>query len=146
MSTQSNAPRFSSWFPLNCPPAAAADADGIVFRFVAKDPVDAEDFLSYHELRLALHSDPCRRCALSVYKSLDVVRDQLRDLRKRNPKRAERHIARDADACRRTDEADRGSRGPLLVVGVRWHRAASIISSGRKELRRRTRGRSHVGT
>jgi len=94
MSTQSNAFRFSSWFPLNCPPTAAADADGVVFRFVAKDPVDAEDFLSYHELRLALHSDPCRRCALSVYKSLDVARDQLRDLRKRNPKRAERHIAR----------------------------------------------------
>ncbi len=94
MSTQSNAPRFSSWFPLNCPPTAAADADGIVFRFVAKDPVDAEDVLSYHELGLALQSDLGRRGALSVYKSLDVARDQLRDLRKRNPKRAERHIAR----------------------------------------------------
>ena len=94
MLTQSNAPRFFSWFLLNCPPTAATDADGIVFRFVAKDPVDAEDFLSYHELGLALQSDLCRRCALSVYKSLDVARDRLRGLQKRNPKRAERHIAR----------------------------------------------------
>jgi hypothetical protein len=93
MSMQSNAPRFPDWFPPNCPPGSAAEADGFVFRLVAKDPIDAEDFLSYHELGLALQSSPCRRCSLSVYRSLDVARDRLQGLRKRYPKRAERHIA-----------------------------------------------------
>jgi hypothetical protein len=78
----------------NCPPASATNAGGIVFRFVAKDPIDVEDFRSHHELGLAPQSQPCRRCSLSVYKSLDVARDRLRGLRMRNPKRAERHIAR----------------------------------------------------
>jgi hypothetical protein len=49
---------------------------------------------AHHELGLALQSNPCRRCSLSVYKSLDVARARLRGLRTRNPKRAERHIAR----------------------------------------------------
>jgi hypothetical protein len=94
MSTQSEKSEFPEWFPPNCPPGGAALADGIVYRFVAKDPVDPEDFLSHHELGLALQSNPCRRCSLSVYKSLEVARARLRDLRKRNPKRAERSIAR----------------------------------------------------
>jgi hypothetical protein len=94
MSTQPEKTGFPDWFPPNCPPDAAALADGIVYRFVAADPVDHEDFLSHHELGLALQSNRCRRCSLSVYKSLDVARERLRGLRKRNPKRAERHIAR----------------------------------------------------
>ena len=94
MSMQSSGPKFPDWFPRNCPPPPAADADGIVFRFVAKDPVEAGDFRSHHELGLALQSNPCRRCSLSVYKSLKIARDRLVGLRVRNPKRAERHIAR----------------------------------------------------
>ena len=85
---------FPDWFPPNCPPAEAADANGIVFRFVANDPVHADDFRSHHELKLALQSNPCRRCSLSVYKSLEIARDRLRALRTRNPKRAEKHLAR----------------------------------------------------
>ena len=91
---QSRARGFPDWFPPRCPPAAAADVDGIVYRFVAKDPVDAEDFRSHHELKLALHANPCRRCSLSVYRSLEIARDRLRGLRTRNPKRAEKHIAK----------------------------------------------------
>ena len=94
MSMQPNAFRFPDWFPPHCPPAATADADGIVYRFLAKDPIDAEDFHSHHELKLALHTNACRRCSLSVYRSLKIARDRLRGLRDRNPNRAEKHIAR----------------------------------------------------
>ncbi len=66
----------------------------MVFRFVANDPVESGDFLSHHELGLALQSNPCRRCSLSVYGTLASARARLRLLRDRNPDRAERHIAR----------------------------------------------------
>jgi hypothetical protein len=90
---QSHVLRFPAWFPPNCPPDSASDADGVVFRFVANDPIDPTDFESHHERKLALQSNACRRCSLSVYKSLEIARDRLVSLRTRNPKRAEKHIA-----------------------------------------------------
>ena len=87
-------PRFPVWFPPDCPPSSAGDAHGVVFRFVANDPVNPGDFLSHYELGLALQANPCRRCSLSVYKSQEIARTKLRGLRMRNPKRAEKHIAR----------------------------------------------------
>ena len=50
MSTHSNALRFPDWYPPECPPLAAEDAHGVVFRFATKKPVAAEDFLTHHEL------------------------------------------------------------------------------------------------
>lgn len=71
--------KFPDWFPPNRPDAATPDADGVVFRFVAKDPIDPADFRSHHELNLAPQSNRCRRCSLSVYKSLEIARDTLEE-------------------------------------------------------------------
>lgn len=93
MSMQSNALRFPHWFPANCPPTAAMDANGVVFRFATKSPVDPHDFLSHSELGLAPRSQPCRRCGLSVYRNLASARRKLRELRDRLPDRFGPHIA-----------------------------------------------------
>lgn len=94
MSSQTASPRFPDWFPENCPPPSAMNAEGIVFRFAMKSPVDAGDFLSHHELGLAPRSNPCRRCSLSVYRSLPSARKKLRELRARTPDRFGSHIAK----------------------------------------------------
>ncbi len=131
MSTQPENAEFPDWFPPNCPPDAAALADGIVYRFVTKDPVDQEDFLSHHELGQALQSNRCRRCSLSVYKSLEVARERLRGLRKRNPKRAERHIARraltPADGRMMQAGNDPGDHEWWAFRGVERHRSFQVI-------------------
>ncbi len=44
----------------------ATDALGVFFRFVKHNPVDADDFLSHHELNLARGANPCQRCSLSI--------------------------------------------------------------------------------
>jgi len=93
MSMQSNPPQFPHCFPPNCPPATSSDAGGVVYRFAMKNPVDAQDFLSHYELGLAPRSNPCRRCSLSVYRSLDSARKKLRELRDRSPDRFGSYIA-----------------------------------------------------
>jgi hypothetical protein len=93
MSTQPTSSKFPDWFPANCPPVTAADTSGIVYRFVMNDPIDPKDFLSHHELGLAPRAQPCRRCGLSVYRSLDAARTKLRDLRNRYPARFGSYIA-----------------------------------------------------
>jgi hypothetical protein len=87
MVTEPNAPAFPEWFPNDCPPHASVDADGVVFRFATRSPVDPRDFLSHHELGLAPRSQPCRRCSLSVYRSLATARRKLTELRNRAPDR-----------------------------------------------------------
>lgn len=93
MATQSKVSRFPAWFPPNCPPADAADAEGVVFRFVSRNAVDAEDFLSHYERGEAPRAQPCRRCGLSVYRTLESARSKLRDLRGRYPDRFATYIA-----------------------------------------------------
>lgn len=92
MSSTSDSPTFPGWFPPSCPPAAAVDASGVVFRFVRHDPIDPGDFLSHHELELAPTAKPCSRCSLSVFDNREAARTQLRYLRTRNPDRFGRHI------------------------------------------------------
>jgi hypothetical protein len=84
---QPNPPQFPHCFPPNCPPATSSDAGGVVYHFAMKTPVDAQDFLSYHELGLAPRSNPCWRCGLSVYRSLGFARKKLRELRDLYPDR-----------------------------------------------------------
>jgi len=86
MSMNSNKPVYPAWFPENCPPSTAGDAEGFVFRFVSKDPIDAEDFKSHHELDLAPTTQPCRRCTLSVYRTLEGARRKAAALPPRTPK------------------------------------------------------------
>ena len=47
-------PEFPDWFPEDCPPSTAADAEGEYFRIVAAQVVSEPDFLSHHELGTAL--------------------------------------------------------------------------------------------
>lgn len=93
MSIQAEGRQFPDWFPENCPPADAANADGIVYRFATKNPVDARDFLSHRELGLAPRAQACRRCSLSVYRTLLSARRKLRELRERFPDRFGPYIA-----------------------------------------------------
>lgn len=94
MSTSPEIPGFPVWFPPNCPPPEAPDAGGIVFRFVAKNPVAEEDFRSHHELGLAPRAKPCIRAGLSVFRNLVSARRKLRELRERYPARYGTHIAK----------------------------------------------------
>jgi hypothetical protein len=87
VATAPDARAFPEWFPNDCPPGTAVDAHGVVNRFATKSPIDYSDFLSHHELGLAPRSQPCRRCSLSVYRSLAVARSKLRELRNRSPDR-----------------------------------------------------------
>ncbi len=86
-------PKFPDWFPPRRPPDSASDATGIVFRFIQSSFIDPADFLSHHELGLAPRAQPCRRCSLSVYRTLDFAREKLSELRARFPGRFGSHIA-----------------------------------------------------
>jgi hypothetical protein len=58
---------FAANCPEDCPPAAAADVNGDIYRFVRKDPPAFEDMRSWEdEKRNPGQGDPCGRCALSV--------------------------------------------------------------------------------
>ncbi len=84
---------FPDWFPKPCPPETAVDAHGIVYRFAARKPIHPDDFRSHHELGLAPRATPCSRCSLSVYRTLNVARVKLLELRDRFPDRFGPHIA-----------------------------------------------------
>jgi hypothetical protein len=88
-----NGRRFARHFPDDCPPPAAIDVEGTVFRFAKNDPVNPEDFLSHYELGLAPTAPPCRRVGLSVYRTLAAARRKLQELRDRSPDRYGRFIA-----------------------------------------------------
>ena len=131
MLTQSDAREFPEWFPRNCPSEETPLTEGIVFRFVAKDPVHPDDFRSHYELGSALQSQPCRRCSLSVYKNLDAARQRLRGLRTRNPKRAERHIAQ-GKLTNNDGKLDQAGSDPehfewWAFKGVECHRSFQVI-------------------
>ena len=93
MTATSDSPNFPGWFPASCPPSAAGDASGVVFRFVASNPIVPGDFLSHHELGLAPRANPCSRCSLSVFDNREAARSSLKSLRNRYPDRFGRHIA-----------------------------------------------------
>jgi hypothetical protein len=80
MSTQSDAPRFPGWFVSDCPPNDAADAGGEIFRFVANNPGQPDEFLSYHETGELAGAAACQRCGLSVFRKVGDVRRLLRHL------------------------------------------------------------------
>lgn len=84
---------FPAWFPPNCPPHDSDEASGVVFRFVNGDSIDPQDFLSHHELGLAPRAPACRRCSLSVYRTLGFARVKLKQLRDRFPGRFGTSIA-----------------------------------------------------
>lgn len=58
---------FAANCPKNCPPPAAADVQGDVYRFVRNDPPAFHDMRSWEdEGRNPGQGDPCSRCGLSV--------------------------------------------------------------------------------
>lgn len=85
MSTQPNSPKFPDWFVTDCPPEDATEASGTIYRFVEHIPIDAKEFLSYHETGERPQGRPCERCGLSVFRKVDDVRRLLRHLWKSYP-------------------------------------------------------------
>jgi hypothetical protein len=72
---------FPNHYPPDCPPEAAEDAAGAVYRITKTDPPTQEDFLSFHELGMVLRKDTlsarCRSRGLSVYRTLGDARHHL---------------------------------------------------------------------
>lgn len=60
---------FPDYFPSCCPPENSILADGEVFRIIKNETLTDEDFLTHHELGLAVTADPCKRCSVSVFDS-----------------------------------------------------------------------------
>lgn len=61
-------------FPACCPPTDASATQGEVYRFVANDPVDPKDMVSYLEEGKAKGRD-CQRAGLSTLVDLDHARE-----------------------------------------------------------------------
>jgi hypothetical protein len=78
---------WPSFFPVCCPPADAATAEGVVLRLVRNDPPKADDFLPWSvENGRVDKSKPCQSCAVSVFESLDDVRKMQRRVPAQRPK------------------------------------------------------------
>lgn len=78
-------------FPENCPPPAAAWANGIVYRFVKNNPPEAGDFISYQLLNPEedYREKTCQACGISVYRD----KDDLLKKQNRVPAKRGSHIA-----------------------------------------------------
>jgi hypothetical protein len=76
---------FPTTWPQDCPPADAEPANGVVFRLVRNNPPAASDFLSYAEEGKCPRRDPCLRCGLSVYRTLEDTVAKHAELRERFP-------------------------------------------------------------
>lgn len=75
-----NAPlTFPKGWPAECPPVDAADAEGDIYRVVKSTPPTDGDFLSQAQLNQAVGADECRRCGLSVLRTLRDA-EHCRDL------------------------------------------------------------------
>lgn len=61
--------QFPKDWPTKCPPDDAYDAIGAVFRVVSSDAPTSTDMRSYAELGLLPNASPCRRLALSVFRT-----------------------------------------------------------------------------
>ena len=85
---QGDTRRFPEWFPQGCPPADAEDASGTIYRFVRRgNPIEPQEFLSYHETGEAPNGSPCERCGLSVFRKIEDLRRTLRHLWRNYPRR-----------------------------------------------------------
>ena len=76
---------YPEWYVENCPPADALNVEGTIYRFVESFPTIANDFLSYHEMGQRPNGKRCERCGLSVFHSIDDIRNSLRHLLKAYP-------------------------------------------------------------
>ena len=63
---------------LDCPPADAEPAKGWVFRGSKNNPPIAADMRTHHETGRLVDADPCRRKALSVFRSRLEAEHQAR--------------------------------------------------------------------
>jgi hypothetical protein len=71
-------PAFPDWFPDGCPSSSMQDALGDVYRIVKANPFADADFHSHHEMGTGFSADPCTRCAVSVFSSLESARHRQR--------------------------------------------------------------------
>jgi hypothetical protein len=88
MSTQSGARVFPGWFVPDCPPPDADEASGTIYRFVAENPTNPEEFRSYHETGERPNAPACQRCGLSVFRKVEDIRGLLLHLWKTYPRRS----------------------------------------------------------
>jgi len=83
-------------WPAECPSAVTPDAEGEVFRIVKENPPGASDMLSHHETGKLPKADPCLRCGLSVFRTLDDALNQQKLLPRLGKRIAKGHLT-DAD-------------------------------------------------
>lgn len=62
----------------DCPPASADRADGVVFRCCKNSPPKPEDMRTHEETGRLPDADSCIRRSLSVFRSQDDARHQIR--------------------------------------------------------------------
>lgn len=64
---------WGSYFPADCPPESATEANGSAYRFVRNDPPTDADFVPYKKAGKAFLGDDCQACALSVLRDFEDV-------------------------------------------------------------------------
>jgi hypothetical protein len=82
---------FPTHYPALCPPASALEANGEIYRFVANDPPQPRDFISYHLLGKKYDKKKhCEACGLSVWITESAVKYCIQ----LNPYLRKRHVAK----------------------------------------------------
>jgi hypothetical protein len=82
---------FPAHYPALCPPASALEANGEIYRFVANDPPQPGDFLSYHLLGKKYDKGKhCEACGLSVL----LTESAVKQYRQMIPYFRKRHVAK----------------------------------------------------
>ena len=68
---------FPKDWPPGCPDSSIPDADLRVFRLVKSDPVSEFDMRSHHETGRLRNANPCLRCGLSVFQTVEDAQSQF---------------------------------------------------------------------
>ena len=68
---------FDLTLPTGCPKADVGEFEGTGYRVVQTDPPTRADLLTYLELNLLPAADPCKRCSISLFSTLEKAQHRL---------------------------------------------------------------------
>ena len=122
---------WPDFYPVNCPPAGADPASGVVYRLVRRDPVQAEDFKTpWEEYPRRFKEPTITNCGVSVHTDLqDSKKLKDRIPKFRNRQTAEGELNPTLGIIQHTPSIERSHHAWWIPVGAEPWIVFNVIGS-----------------